>query len=194
MKSLHMQDSTDCPEHNKKSINEYVERGIPQGDALDAIFMNNLRKFFWHADGHTLANCVAIYKYIYNKIPMDCWGSKEKYENWVAMGGAVGAERFKKWGGKAFALAIVRGMSEDRTYKISRRKLAECPLTTPEEIGSFLRKESVECVAVGSLEEDADIDLVNYTSCYLKDPKSDLDDSSTWQEIINDIKEASLRE
>ena len=68
------------------SIKHYVERGIYPGDALGGLLENDLKKFLTHADERYTQSLVPLFKYVYNFVPADCWGSREAVVNYVKHG------------------------------------------------------------------------------------------------------------
>lgn len=66
---------------NPRLINclvDYVEKKWAPGDALTGILENDLRKFVGHADPTTFDNLKLLFQFVYNVLPGNCWGSKEK--------------------------------------------------------------------------------------------------------------------
>jgi len=72
------------PELTLDQINNFVENGIPPGDFVNALLCNDLKKSFMYADDMNQVAMFKIVKYLYNKIPMGCWGSQEKVNAWIA--------------------------------------------------------------------------------------------------------------
>jgi hypothetical protein len=66
------------------ALNRYINDGVPLGDFLYAVVTNNLSEAVSRADRDNLFNLPALVIYLYNEAPMDCWGSKESYESWIA--------------------------------------------------------------------------------------------------------------
>ena len=61
----------------------YVEKRWAPGDALTGMLENDLRKFMSHADAHTKADMDNLFKFVYNVLPGNCWGSKEKVNTFL---------------------------------------------------------------------------------------------------------------
>ena len=61
---------------------DYIVSGKPQGAFLNAILENNLVNATLHADSHNIHNLPAYADFLYNKMPAESWGSREKVENW----------------------------------------------------------------------------------------------------------------
>ena len=78
------------PEHLKEVIIEYVYRGRPTGGFLEAIFSNDLVGAFGRADFESMEGNPEIVKWLYNKAPMGCHGSSERFLSWLREGGLKG--------------------------------------------------------------------------------------------------------
>lgn len=81
------------PAHTLPSIENYVERGVRVGGFLRAVFSNNLFQAFARADDINRAALHNIVIHIWNYCPSECWGSPEKYEEWVKVGGLEGIRK-----------------------------------------------------------------------------------------------------
>ena len=66
-----------------ESLEQYRDLAIPTGDFLRAVISNDLKEACGRADDDNARNLCAIVAWLYNNAPMGCWGSVEKYENWV---------------------------------------------------------------------------------------------------------------
>ena len=64
-------------------INRYVNDRCPVGSFLFAVLSNNLKESFARADEDNLKDMFEIVSYCYNKIPLHCWGSPEKVQQWL---------------------------------------------------------------------------------------------------------------
>ncbi|KKM74720.1 hypothetical protein LCGC14_1397480 [marine sediment metagenome] len=71
-------------EYTKEDIDQYVSNHIPPGDFLRAVLENNLMEAMGRADKNNQTAIFDICTYIYNHVPFDCHGSKEKVEAWLA--------------------------------------------------------------------------------------------------------------
>jgi len=80
------------PELTKRTMDNYVNHGIPMGDFLQAVFRNDLIDAIGRADEQNMANLKLIVQYMYNQLPSDCWGSKERIKAWVENGGLNGRD------------------------------------------------------------------------------------------------------
>lgn len=66
----------------QEALDRYVGRE-PVGNFLTAVLENNLQLAVGYADNDNLANLPAFVGYLYNELPADCWGSKEKMAAWL---------------------------------------------------------------------------------------------------------------
>lgn len=64
-------------------IKRYVEEGVPNGSFLTAVFENNLMEAFMNADEYNIETMFHIVGYIYNEVPSNLWGSREKVRLWI---------------------------------------------------------------------------------------------------------------
>lgn len=70
------------PGYTLSAIRNYVIERRPVGHFLTAVLCNNLFEACFHADAANLAALPLIVKFIYNRVPSCCWGSKEKVFAW----------------------------------------------------------------------------------------------------------------
>lgn len=70
-------------EEIKESLKRYVEYKIPTGGFLQSVLENNLFEAIARADDINRYRIHKICKYIYNKLPSNCWGSKSIVEEWL---------------------------------------------------------------------------------------------------------------
>ena len=81
------------PAYCVDGIVHYVVTGRPVGDFLERVLSNDLMGALGKADD-TNANLLRNYgMFLYNDVPMGCWGSPETYESWIERGGEVGREK-----------------------------------------------------------------------------------------------------
>jgi hypothetical protein len=73
------------PDYIKDSIDAWVKQARPTGGCLNAILTNNLQEAFNRADENVAANMLSIVKYLYNKCPAECWGSKARVDKWKGL-------------------------------------------------------------------------------------------------------------
>lgn len=67
-----------------ESLRAYVEYGRPVGDFLTAVLENNLSEACGRADDENIDNLPAYAAYLYNEVPSQCHGSREKVGDWIA--------------------------------------------------------------------------------------------------------------
>ena len=80
-------------DHMLDSIQEYVRIGRPVGDFLTAVIKNDLKEAVGRADDENIRNLPAFVSYFYNEAPSNCWGSQEKLDRWIDIGGTDGKEQ-----------------------------------------------------------------------------------------------------
>jgi len=72
----------EIPARFKESLDAYSKTGRPTGGFLGAVLANDLFEALGRADTEAEASLGAIVRYIYNKLPMACWGNYDKVEAW----------------------------------------------------------------------------------------------------------------
>jgi hypothetical protein len=70
-------------EEIKETLKKYVEDRYPVGDFLRAVLENDLFAAMSRADSRNRIRIHDICNYIYNKLPMECWGDKETVKKWL---------------------------------------------------------------------------------------------------------------
>jgi hypothetical protein len=68
----------------------YVTRGYEVGGFLTAVLENNLSAAVATADERSLAQLKHLMLFLWNEMPANCFGSKEKVKAWVRKGGLRG--------------------------------------------------------------------------------------------------------
>ena len=71
------------PDDTKGMIDRYAKDGVQPGGFLTAVLSNDLFDALNRADMHNRESIFSICEYIYNKIPMECWGTRAKVDAWV---------------------------------------------------------------------------------------------------------------
>lgn len=71
------------PDRTIETINNYVEYKLTPGSFVEAVLCNNLIGSFSRADIYNRAALFEIVTYLSNEVPFECWGSREKYNNWL---------------------------------------------------------------------------------------------------------------
>ena len=70
------------PDYMMPALQRYIVHGVIPGDFLQAVICNDLKKAVEHADDANLEVLPAYVFYLYNRAPMQCWGSREKMLEW----------------------------------------------------------------------------------------------------------------
>jgi hypothetical protein len=99
-------DYTKIPEDTMRALERWRENGETPSGFLLACLEDKLNLAVGRADSHNLPAIPMIAMYLYNRMPADCWGDKEKVSEWRGVkyleyvnrvvdalneGGAVGA-------------------------------------------------------------------------------------------------------
>ena len=70
-------------ESTMEGLIAFRDEGIPPGDFLRAVLENNLMEAFSRADGENTRDMAEIMEFVYNDMPVDCHGSREKVNAWL---------------------------------------------------------------------------------------------------------------
>jgi hypothetical protein len=73
-----------------EDVRLYVERGVPQGSFLTALFSNDLTAAFQCADAPNTAAMRAWVMFMLNEMPINSHGGPEAVRAWIARGGLAG--------------------------------------------------------------------------------------------------------
>lgn len=73
------------PEHMQGAVTRWLENGLEPGSFLSAVLRNDLKGAVAHADSINLPRLKDYINFFYNFAPGNCWGSVEKFENWMEM-------------------------------------------------------------------------------------------------------------
>ena len=71
------------PELTKNAIDRYVNNRTSPGGFVTAVLENDLMEAYARADSGNINAMYDIVKYVYNEIPMACWGSSKKVYDWL---------------------------------------------------------------------------------------------------------------
>jgi hypothetical protein len=71
------------PEHLQGGMRRYIEQGIEPGSFLQAALQNKLVEALGQADLISRACIFSVADFLYNQVPLACWGSEQKYYAWV---------------------------------------------------------------------------------------------------------------
>lgn len=77
-------DEYQIPDYILASIKRYTHNRIAPGGFLYAVLSNNLFESFGRSHTTSLEALPEIIKYLYNEVPMACWGSSKKVEDWLS--------------------------------------------------------------------------------------------------------------
>lgn len=85
------------PQWIQMDLTRYLVEGDYGGsDFLYGILANDLAKAVGHADSEHIEYLKDIVMVLFNRMPADCWGTKEKVENWQKIGGWNGFRRLQE--------------------------------------------------------------------------------------------------
>ncbi len=70
-------------EETKEELDRYVSHKIRTGSFLQAVLENNLMEAFARADDENVVGMYDIVKYVYNNVPIACYGSPAKIQAWL---------------------------------------------------------------------------------------------------------------
>ena len=71
------------PEYMRQGASDYVEKGIRPGSFLTCVICNDLFGAVRRADYINKAWLKDWCLFFYNETPTECWGSRQKMENWI---------------------------------------------------------------------------------------------------------------
>lgn len=74
------------PTHCRNSLAGFILNHIPVGSFLQNLLSNNLKETYTSADDINYQAIGNYIKFLYNCAPSACWGSTEKYLNWIKKG------------------------------------------------------------------------------------------------------------
>lgn len=83
MSSLDFTDYEQIPLSTQDALVNYVDHGLIPGGFLKAVLSNDLFKAVGRADASNRATLPLIVQFVYNRCPMDCWGSSEAVEKYA---------------------------------------------------------------------------------------------------------------
>lgn len=71
------------PEHLRDALVRYVNDHDEVGHFLTAVLENNLRGAIQFGDIEAIAGLPAIVRWLFNRAPSGCWGSREAMAAWI---------------------------------------------------------------------------------------------------------------
>lgn len=77
-------------DYMRGGVERYVEKGVPPGSFLVALFSNDLKETFFRADDENGARLCEWVRFAYNYLPHHAWGSPDAVEAWIEHGGLQG--------------------------------------------------------------------------------------------------------
>lgn len=77
-------DYTNLPQSLREGVRNYVEGRIRPGSFLSACLQNDLRLAVMNADSDNRECLSQIVTWMHFELPDYCWGSREKFEKWLA--------------------------------------------------------------------------------------------------------------
>jgi hypothetical protein len=80
----------DVPDYTMRALEGYRAHGHPPGGFLRSVLENaGLVEVVGRADDRNARALQSIARWVYNELPHDAWGSKERVDAWVRAGGAT---------------------------------------------------------------------------------------------------------
>lgn len=76
-------DELQIPDYTLDGIHRYIDEHCPVGGFLQAVLSNDLREAFARADDNNCRALFHIVAWLYNNAPSDCWGSPDRYTDWI---------------------------------------------------------------------------------------------------------------
>lgn len=76
------------PDHMQEGVRGYIEKGIPTGTFLKLIIQNDYAHAAEAADHINLNALLDYIKFFLYAAPRACWGSEERYLEWLEKRGA----------------------------------------------------------------------------------------------------------
>lgn len=77
-------DPKQIPPHMMSRLNAYINHGTYVGGFLQAVISNDLKQAVSRADDTNINLLPAYVIYLYNEAPALCWGSRERFDAWIA--------------------------------------------------------------------------------------------------------------
>lgn len=80
------------PDHMWGGMKRYLLHGIEPGDFMGSVIRNDLSGAVGRADIHNIHLLPNYVRFLYNGVPGGCWGSPERYTDWIEGGGFMGGK------------------------------------------------------------------------------------------------------
>lgn len=122
-----MDDYADLRPQLKESLDRYAKDRRRTGGFLQCVLENNLFEAVSRADATSVEQLPLIVRYIYNELPIACWGSAERVGNWLKSSGFC----------VNCGLLVARIGGSDRfehIYSTGSRSECDKPMAAPEEV------------------------------------------------------------
>ena len=71
------------PERTLDRLRRYRDAGVPPGDFLQAVLMNNLQGAVYRADPENKAALANVVEWIELHLPLESWGNQTNYGYWL---------------------------------------------------------------------------------------------------------------
>ena len=68
----------------QRGLDRYAKYRVRTGGFLHAVLTNNLMEAMRHADSENRENIVEICQYVYDNLPVACYGSEDAVKVWLA--------------------------------------------------------------------------------------------------------------
>jgi hypothetical protein len=81
---------TKLPAHMQDAMQRYIEQGIQPGDFLLSVLRNDLYGACTRADYINRDALLDYIYFLYDQAPPLCFGSRERTDAWIAVGGKQG--------------------------------------------------------------------------------------------------------
>lgn len=75
-----------CPERFRGGLQRYLEHRIAPGSFLRAVLENDLMGAVGHADEESARELKALVQWLWQEMPSNLWGSKERVAAWLKPG------------------------------------------------------------------------------------------------------------
>jgi len=80
------------PSHMRGGLHRYLQHGSAPGHFLSAVLSNDLKEAVARADEENMLLLHDYIRFLYNYAPNGSWGSRQCFENWLAIGGLDGLQ------------------------------------------------------------------------------------------------------
>ena len=81
------------PDYMQGGVRRWIEDGIAPGHFLTAVLCNDLKEACGRADDENRVRLHDYVSFFYSYAPTGCWGSPDRFNDWMKAGGINGLER-----------------------------------------------------------------------------------------------------